>query len=322
MKFSVFAILLFFFSMIYPTYAQYIGNSTEDAANLMWPPICTAGPGMTCPPVESLLNNAISIPFEESDTVVVGKIIDAKSLPEQNQTQYNIGIEYYLKNEKPHDLLNVIGDGMLPKEFPGREVLLFNRPIFEKDDRVFLYLTSKEGKYYLSPYSFALNKNIPSGPPPEYVMFMNFKNRYYSDENIIIAGMVQKGNLYLSVAEYHAKPEVIIRFDNTTNQPFFEDVLDVKADGTFSYETKFSAKNTKTGSYSFGVDTGWSSQGSSFEYIAYPLKQFKEGIPIEKIQCKENLITILKKNGKPACVTQITGEKLIERGWATFDISG
>jgi carboxymethylenebutenolidase len=53
-----------------------------------------------------------------------------------------------------------------------------------------------------------------------------------------------------------------------------------------------------------------------------PLKQFKSGIPIEEIKCKENLITILKKNGNPACVKPLTAEKLIERRWATFDISG
>lgn len=55
--------------------------------------------------------------------------------------------------------------------------------------------------------------------------------------------------------------------------------------------------------------------------VKSPLKQFKAGVPIEEIKCTENLITILKKNGKPACVKPETAEKLIERRWATFDIS-
>ena len=49
-----------------------------------------------------------------------------------------------------------------------------------------------------------------------------------------------------------------------------------------------------------------------------PLEQFKLGIKIDKIVCKENLvITIKSSNGHPACVRQETLEKLIQRGWAT-----
>ena len=305
---------------ILPAYGQYMENSS-DGAYPIWPPECIGGPGTICheAPAVNFLNKAIGGPFEKSDIVVVGKIIEAKSLPEQNMTIYNVGVQYYLKNEKPHDLLNVIGDGILPKEFPGSEILVFNRPIFEKNDRVFLYLISKDGKYYLSPYSFLLDNNIPIGPPPEHAIF-EYKDRYYSGEKIVISGMVQKGNLYLSVAEHHAKSEVKIRFENSTNQPFFEDKVDVKPDGTFSYVSNFSSKNAKTGSYSFSIDAGFSSTGSSFEYIAYPLKQFKSGIPIDKITCKEGLILIIKTSKDfPACVKLETYQKLVQRGWAISD---
>ncbi len=302
---------------ILPAYAQYL-ESDSDGTYPIWPPVCLGGIGMTCSetPAVNFLNKAIGDPFEKSDIVVVGKIIEAKSMPEQNITQYNVGVQYYLKNEKPHDLLNVIGEGILSKEFPGSEILVFNRPIFEKNDRVFLYLISKDGKYYLLPYSFLLDNNIPIGPPPEHAIFKN-KNKYFTGEKIVISGMVQKGNLYLSVAEHHAKPEVKIRFENSTNQPFFEDIVDVKPDGTFSYVTNFSAKNAKTGSYSFSIDAGSSSTGSSFEYIAYPLKQFKSGISVDQIQCKEGFAVAIKKtNGNPNCVKHETLEKLRERGWA------
>ena len=46
-----------------------------------------------------------------------------------------------------------------------------------------------------------------------------------------------------------------------------------------------------------------------------PLKQFKSGITIENIKCKENLQLILKNNGSPACVKQESFSKLLERGW-------
>jgi hypothetical protein len=51
--------------------------------------------------------------------------------------------------------------------------------------------------------------------------------------------------------------------------------------------------------------------------IESPLKQFKSGIPIDKIQCKEGLKLILRSSdGSPACVKPETRQKLIERGWA------
>jgi hypothetical protein len=46
-----------------------------------------------------------------------------------------------------------------------------------------------------------------------------------------------------------------------------------------------------------------------------PLKQFKSGISLDDIQCKNNLVLIQKHDGSPACVTESTNQKLIERGW-------
>lgn len=47
-----------------------------------------------------------------------------------------------------------------------------------------------------------------------------------------------------------------------------------------------------------------------------PLKQFKMGVILDKIQCKEHLVLIIKHDGYPACVKPETKIKLIERGWA------
>lgn len=47
-----------------------------------------------------------------------------------------------------------------------------------------------------------------------------------------------------------------------------------------------------------------------------PLKQFKSGILVEEIQCRNELILIQKQDGSPACVKPETKQKLIERGWA------
>lgn len=48
-----------------------------------------------------------------------------------------------------------------------------------------------------------------------------------------------------------------------------------------------------------------------------PLKQYKSGIPIDQIQCKEGFVISLKaSNGNPNCVKRESLEKLRERGWA------
>jgi len=48
-----------------------------------------------------------------------------------------------------------------------------------------------------------------------------------------------------------------------------------------------------------------------------PLQQFKSGISIEEIKCKEGLQLVMKKtNGNPACLRSETVATLIERGWA------
>lgn len=50
--------------------------------------------------------------------------------------------------------------------------------------------------------------------------------------------------------------------------------------------------------------------------IDSPLKQFKTGVPINKIQCKPNLVIIIKSSdSSPACVRSSTAEKLFLRGW-------
>ncbi len=46
-----------------------------------------------------------------------------------------------------------------------------------------------------------------------------------------------------------------------------------------------------------------------------PLKQFKSGITLEKIQCRESLILMKKLDGSPACVSLSTSDKLMDRGW-------
>lgn len=52
--------------------------------------------------------------------------------------------------------------------------------------------------------------------------------------------------------------------------------------------------------------------------VLSPLKQLKNGILLQDIKCKEDLILTIKiSDGSPACVKSETKAKLIERGWAS-----
>lgn len=53
-----------------------------------------------------------------------------------------------------------------------------------------------------------------------------------------------------------------------------------------------------------------------------PLKQFKSGISLENITCKEGLVKIMKLgDSSTACVTPVTFKILIQRGWGTAILS-
>jgi hypothetical protein len=47
-----------------------------------------------------------------------------------------------------------------------------------------------------------------------------------------------------------------------------------------------------------------------------PLKQIKEGVEPENIQCKESLNLIFKSSGSPACVKETSIQKLVSWGWS------
>src|SRR5712692_8051398 len=50
-----------------------------------------------------------------------------------------------------------------------------------------------------------------------------------------------------------------------------------------------------------------------------PLKQFKSGIMIKDIKCKQGFVLAIKKSdNSPACVKPDTAQKLVERGWGTI----
>ncbi len=52
-----------------------------------------------------------------------------------------------------------------------------------------------------------------------------------------------------------------------------------------------------------------------------PLKQFKVGISIEEIQCRDSLVLVTKHDGSPACIKPESRAGLVERDWIRSQLS-
>ena len=60
---------------------------------------------------------------------------------------------------------------------------------------------------------------------------------------------------------------------------------------------------------------------SLYSYLS-PLKQFKSGVPIDEINCREDLVKVIKKfDNMPTCIKSESKSKLIQRDWIKFQFS-
>lgn len=63
------------------------------------------------------------------------------------------------------------------------------------------------------------------------------------------------------------------------------------------------------------MDTGESKPEQEEKMDLAPLKQIKQGVAPNEIQCKESMELVFKISGEPACVKSSSVEKLEQRGW-------
>lgn len=265
---------------------------------------------------ENQLNNAILAPFIDSDIVVVGKVIDAKNMTSENETQYDVTIEKYLKGSNSSDTLSAIGSNIRKEIANPSKENYFNQAVFEKGDRVFLYLNQENGQYVISPFSFLISGNGTIIPPGTAVTIMPDKNSYYGTENVTILGVINKGYMYTSEAEYGKNSTVSITVSNPDNGKYLMDQIDIKPDGSFIYQFKIKGQLGISGTYGVEVDVSGSGHGITFDYIADPLNQYKSGMTAKNVTCTEGLQLVIKaEDGSPACVKPRSVNILIERGW-------
>lgn len=118
-------------------------------------------------------------------------------------------------------------------------------------------------------------------------------------------------------------------FDSNGNDVYHNEVVILPSEGHCRYSLDLTgfdsdvytialSSDSESASADFNVGTvyGGGSPTVTIE-LSSPLKQFNSAIPFDKIQCKENLVLLQKYDGMPACVTEQTKTKLIEREWTS-----
>lgn len=269
------------------------------------------------------LDKSILIPYADNDLVVIGKIIQVDTVVSENKTEYIIDVEKYLKNPKTFDMITAFVEGIQTTDFSySNPIDYYNKPFFEKENQVFVYLKNENGKYKISPYSFALEKNEPKGPPPDVIWPTEpMEFQFNQGEEIVISGLVKKAYLY-QLEQRGESSSVNLKIFDKNNELLVSEKLNIRIDGTYEYPFQIKGKPVIPGKYSYEIQFGSTTLNDEFiieinPNLWSPLKQFMSGIPVEEIKCKENLALVIKvSNGNPACVKPETKQKLIERGWA------
>ncbi len=284
--------------------------------------------GLIIPNTHAELDESILEPFKNNDLVIIGKIIQVNTKVLENKTEYNIQVEEYLKNQKSFDMITAILDGVRSPDFPNYPMNspnsstldYYNKPYFEEGNKVLAYLKQEEGIYKMSPYSFTIEKKGVAGPPT--VILPTGPSGYYfsQGDEIVISGVIKKGYMYeLGQSEKDSSLNLVIL--NEKGESIVSKKLTVNVDGTYRFPFQSKGDLRIPGSYSWEIQFGHDGMGGEFVIekdlkFWTPLKQFKSGISIDEIQCKNNFIVIQKYNGSPACVKPENHAKLIIRGWA------
>lgn len=267
------------------------------------------------------LDSSILEPFSSNDIVVIGTVIQI--IEDNGNTQYDIKVEEFLKGQLSFDLITVTLNQVRPSDFPQDLLDYYNKPFFEKGNQVLAYLKQEGGTFEMSPYSFTIKKPSVAGPPTVIHPTGPQEHINSQGDEIIISGTIKKGYLYgLAKSDLNSDFNLVVLNEN--EKQVESKKLTILPDGSYSFSFQGDGELRLPGKYSWEITYENGGMGGEFFVTVdldswTPLKQFKSGVSISEIQCKETLLLIKKYDGTPACVTSETKEKLIERGWIAKD---
>lgn len=251
--------------------------------------------------------------------------------------EYTISVEEFLKNPQETDIMKVLRATV--GGVPGGPSRISG---FEIGDRVLFYLPNGEEQTHFAgqylPESFKIPilcdaKNVLMQPRIDgRNIFDRLQDGVIKHDNFTAGTPIEfvykrdMGSLEGKSFDF----QITIRKETEPGK-YDETVLSEKIHAkSNSCEWTASAKAElvpQAGNYRTWVHIAEGTGGSSFsgsfsvkdhvkeKTIILPLKQFKSGVPISEIECKDDLVLLQKYDGTPACVREQTIPKLIERGW-------
>lgn len=263
---------------------------------------------------------------EESDVILVGKIISFEENISQQETNYIVNVEEYLKT--PPDFtsaktVTVTSPG-LPKHPELAYSVIYDK-VYQIGDRVLFLLYYKDGKLEESLYS----QTTKSDCSPKQLL-----DQMYGSSGFSISQNNQSKHLYTNkpvdltfyVYNIDLKSEKMnFEFTVFTPNGKISEKRQVQLqECKRSSQVNWSFIPTVPGKYTFGGTLSPNSAGSETisgilieDYVEPPLKQYKRESR-DDIKCPTGL-EILRKaaNGFPACVKPQTKTELLKRGWGS-----
>ena len=266
--------------------------------------------------------------YKESDLILVSKILSYDD--DRTERRYQIEIKEFVKKPDHFENMKRIDIfGCNPNPTARSLATGYRCQAFENDQNVFLGLEEKQDKrFYITGGFIIQNQNCTGqqlleavSPTTEFKVVQNNKTTSEllrgTKTNLVYDFLNQdlfSKNLTMTFHVRHSSE----RTENET----FTDAKQVLIHECISHKvisTSFIPQ--KTGWYEICAEEKNSSMFcysgiTVVDKINSPLKQFKAGIPIYELQCKQDLIIIKKtSDGSPACVKLGTAEKLLQRGW-------
>ena len=136
-----------------------------------------------------------------------------------------------------------------------------------------------------------------------HVWLSDYENK--PNDSGYFVDILDQQNNQIDSTLWFAKSDFLYLFD--TIHP----VYDITSDKTYKIRIEKADSMQRTGIFSDMMEFEIKKR---FDVLP-PLKQFHIGVLPQKIICKENLVLVQKHNNLPACVTESTKQKLMERGW-------
>jgi hypothetical protein len=148
------------------------------------------------------------------------------------------------------------------------------------------------------------------------------KSRYQWGDEVTITGRVDgTGMLQLRILNPFLNPVVSKYFFPRSDGTFSQTILAKgplwSVTGNYTAEISGIPSNTIRATLYFDSNSSAGTRQNIMELQASPLDQLKSGIAVEKIQCNDGLMLVIKaEDESPACVTPQTAQVLGHRGWA------